>query len=134
MLIEGNNITMTDHEWESFRIMTRAQSVPKTIEEFNTMCDIAAQQKCDEDPINGPMWMMGTLAMKFSPDNTPNFPLNSARNMCMRDTRAAGIDKPDGWRPTEAEVAEYLEKKKQEAEPSPNVIEFKPRTAQPTAS
>ena len=77
MLVIDKKITMSPDEWETFRDATFAPWQPRTIAEFNAMCDLGVARHMHEN-IDGNGWLY-TIAcdsMKFGPNGEVNFPID----------------------------------------------------------
>jgi hypothetical protein len=68
-------IAMSEKEWQEFAGMTFAPWKPRTISEFNAMCDLAAaKHMADDDPMGG-VHAASVQVMKFGPNGEINFPI-----------------------------------------------------------
>lgn len=73
----NGDIAMSDAEWTKFQAHTAAQWRPRTISEFNAMCDLAAARyQVEEDDGMGASAMDG---MKFTPEGEARFPMTEER-------------------------------------------------------
>lgn len=99
MLINDGKITMTQTEWVEFESITFAPWRPRSIAEFNAMCELgAARHKVEND--NGQGWIHAVTckSIKFSEDGRANFP---------EDKRRMAYVKVHGMWPTDEELAEF---------------------------
>lgn len=77
------DISMSDTEWRQFEAATRAPYRPRTVLEFNAMCDLAiARHFADGDPMGG-VRAVEVEAMKFGPRGEINFPITPEQNAYM---------------------------------------------------
>lgn len=78
------DITMSDREWSQFAAATAAPYRPRTVLEFNAMCDLAiARHFADGDPMGG-VRAVEVEAMKFGPNGEINFPITPEQDDYMR--------------------------------------------------
>lgn len=85
MLVSDERITMAEGEWCEFAALTFAPWRPRTIAEFNAMCDLgAARHLADNTDGQGFMFALELEGIKFSEDGQPNFPLDKAKVEYMR--------------------------------------------------
>ena len=78
-------ITMSQSEWQQFVAATSAPYKPRSILEFNAMCDLAAARYLHENVEGmGGMNAVAVEAMKFGPNGEINFPLTSAQDEYMK--------------------------------------------------
>ena len=78
-------ITMSQGEWQQFLAATSAPYKPRSILEFNAMCDLAAARYLHENVEGmGGMHAVAVEAMKFGPNGEINFPLTSAQDDYMK--------------------------------------------------
>ena len=93
-------ITMSQSEWQQFLAATSAPYKPRSILEFNAMCDLAAARYLHENVgENGGMHAIAVEAMKFGPNAEKNFPLTKAQDDYM---------KKHGTFPSDAQLQEFL--------------------------
>lgn len=77
MLISNGKITMTASEAKEFAAATFAPWTPRTIAEFNAMCDLgSARHEVDNTEGVGFMHSLAVEAMKFGPNGEMNFPID----------------------------------------------------------
>jgi hypothetical protein len=99
MLVSDNKITMSAAEFQEFAAATFAPWHPRTIAEFNAMCDLGmARHLADDTDGAGFMHAIAVDAMKFGDDGQVNFPLDKRR---MAYVKVHGI-----W-PTDAQLADF---------------------------
>lgn len=99
MLISDGRITMTEGEWQEFAEATFAPWRPRTIDEFNAMCDLGrARHLADNTEGSGFMHAIAAEDMKFTEDGQPNFPL---------DKRKMAYVKVHGTWPTQKEFEAF---------------------------
>lgn len=80
MLVLDHLITMSDSEWQQFQAMTRAPWRPRTVEEFNAMCDLgSAMHRAEDTESVGEVFAQNTQRIKFGPDGKANFPADRRR-------------------------------------------------------
>lgn len=80
MLVVEHLITMSDSEWSQFQEMTRAPWRPRTIDEFNAMCDLGSAVHMAEDTMSmGPVFAANTQRIKFGQDGQANFPADKRK-------------------------------------------------------
>lgn len=85
MIIDGNRITMTGSELAEFTSATFAPWPPRTIAEFQAMCDLgAARHLADNIDGVGFMHALAVEEMKFGPDGAVNFPMDKRKMEYMR--------------------------------------------------
>lgn len=71
---EGD-IAMSESEWQEFARLTFAPWRPRTISEFNAMCDLAAAKyMADDDPMGG-VHAASVEVMKFGANGEINYPI-----------------------------------------------------------
>lgn len=100
MLISEGRITMTEGEWQEFVEATFAPWRPRTIAEFNAMCDLGgARHLVDNTDGAGFMHAIAVEDMKFTDDGQPNFPL---------DKRKVAYMKAKGTWPTQQQLEAFM--------------------------
>jgi len=77
MLVCDNKITMSAAEWEEFQSATFAPWVPRTVGEFNAMCQLGAERHLVDG--GGFMDALAVEAMQFGPNGEVNFPIDKRR-------------------------------------------------------
>lgn len=78
-------ITMSHSDWQQFLAATGAPYKPRSIMEFNAMCDLAAARYLYENVEGmGGMNAVAVEAMKFGPNGEVNFPLTSGQDEYMK--------------------------------------------------
>ncbi len=99
MLITDGKITMSAAEAQEFKEATFAPWTPRTIAEFNAMCDLgSARHLCDNTEGLGFMHAMVAEEMKFGPDGQQNYPL---------DKRKMAYTKVHGTWPTDDQLKDF---------------------------
>lgn len=99
MLVVDGKITMTGSEWAEFEKATFAPWTPRTVREFQAMCDLGAARHLHENTGGqGFMLAIACDAMKFGEDGKANFP---------SDQRRMAYIKVHGVSPTDEELAEF---------------------------
>ncbi len=81
MLVSDNNkITMSASEFQEFADATFAPWTPRTVAEFNAMCELGMARHLAED-IGGTGFLNAIAidAMKFGPEGQVNFPIDKRR-------------------------------------------------------
>lgn len=77
MLVVDKKITMTADEAREFADATFAPWSPRTIDEFQAMCDLASARHRHENTNGvGYMFAIAVEGMKFGEDGSANFPMN----------------------------------------------------------
>lgn len=80
MLVSENKITMGADEWRDFAAATFAPWVPRTVAEFNAMCQLGcARHLAENTDGQGFMHALAVEAMMFGPTGEVNFPLDKRR-------------------------------------------------------
>ena len=80
MLVHEGKITMSAAEAQDFQEATFAPWTPRTIAEFNAMCDLgSARHLCDNTGGVGFMHALVAEEMKFGPEGQQNYPLDKRR-------------------------------------------------------
>ncbi|EKD97760.1 MAG: hypothetical protein ACD_23C00750G0001 [uncultured bacterium] len=99
MLVVEHLITMSDLEWSQFQEMTRAPWRPRTIDEFNAMCDLGSAVHLAEDTMSmGTVFAENTQRIKFGQDGQANFPA---------DRRKLAYIEKYGHSPTNEQMEEF---------------------------
>jgi len=77
MLISDGRITLSAAEFSEFKALTFAPWVPRSIAEFNAMCDLGAARHFEENT-DGVGWMRAWSCSeaKFDKDGNARFPVN----------------------------------------------------------
>jgi hypothetical protein len=79
MQVHDNKITMTDKEWTDFQEGNKAPWRPRTIEEFNAMCELGAAMHLAENTLSmGAGMAIASRRMKFGPNGEINYPADMA--------------------------------------------------------
>lgn len=77
MFINNQEITMTPSEWEMFSELTFAPWRPRTIKEFNAMCDLGMARHFHENTEGkGVLKGVACDCIKFGEDGVAHFPPN----------------------------------------------------------
>lgn len=101
--LADGHISMSASEWQQFQRMTNAPYRPRTIREFNAMCDMAVARHDAEFRIGvddlGLCRAVAVQVMKFGPNGEVNFPITPAQDAYM---------KKHGTFPTGEELAQFL--------------------------
>jgi hypothetical protein len=85
MLVSDGRITMAEGEWQEFAALSCAPWRPRTIAEFNAMCDLgAARHLADNTRGEGFMFALELEGIKFGEDGEANFPLDKRKLEYMR--------------------------------------------------
>lgn len=80
MLVSENKITMGADEWEEFAAATFAPWVPRTVAEFNAMCQLgSARHLAENTEGQGFMHALAVEAIMFGPNGEVNFPIDKRR-------------------------------------------------------
>ena len=80
MLVSDSKITMSGAEWEEFASATFAPWLPRTVAEFNAMCQLgSARHLAENTDGQGFMHALAVEAMMFGPDGEVNFPIDKRR-------------------------------------------------------
>lgn len=80
MLVSENKITMGADEWNEFAAATFAPWIPRTVAEFNAMCQLgSARHLADDTDGQGFMHALAVEAMMFGPNGEVNFPIDKRR-------------------------------------------------------
>jgi hypothetical protein len=91
MLVHEGKITMSAAEAQDFQEATFAPWTPRTIAEFNAMCDLgSARHLCDNTGGVGFMHALVAEEMKFGPEGQQNYPLDKRRIAYARKCMAPG--------------------------------------------
>ncbi len=99
MILNGARIEMTASEVDAFSAATFAPWTPRTIAEFNAMCDLgSARHLVDNTGGKGFMFALEAEGMKFGENGEVNFPM---------DQRKMAYLKAHGTWPTEEEVRAF---------------------------
>lgn len=99
MLLLDGKITMSHDEAREFAEACFAPWTPRTIAEFNAMCDLgSARHLADDTDGHGFMHALAVEAMKFGPNGEANFPL---------DKRKLAYTKVHGTWPSDAQLREF---------------------------
>jgi hypothetical protein len=99
MLVSEGKITMGADEAQQFKDATFAPWTPRSIAEFNAMCDLgSARHLVDNTEGAGFMHALAVEAMKFGDNGEANFPIDRRR---MEFVRVRGT-----W-PTDEELKEF---------------------------
>lgn len=84
MVIDGQ-VRMTDKEWHEFQRLNWAPWRPRTVVEFNLMCDLAMERHRIEDTGGlGEALAIATSKMKFGPNGEINFPADPRRDAFLK--------------------------------------------------
>jgi hypothetical protein len=76
MLVSNGKITMSSAEAQEFASATFAPWTPRTIAEFNAMCDLgSARHLADNTGGQGYMFALEAEGMKFGENGEVNFPM-----------------------------------------------------------
>jgi hypothetical protein len=99
MLVVDGKITMSADEAREFEAASFAPWTPRSIGEFNAMCDLgSARHLVDNTNGQGFMHALAVEAMKFGTNGEVNFPI---------DRRRLAYVKARGTWPSDAELAEF---------------------------
>lgn len=80
MLVFERKLTMTAEEWNEFAAATFAPWLPRTVAEFNAMCQLgSARHLADDTDGHGFMHALAVEAMAFGPNGEVNFPIDKRR-------------------------------------------------------
>ena len=80
MLVVDGTLRMNDKEWLEFQRLNWAPWRPRTPEEFNAMCDLAAARHRAENTDGlGEAYALSSGAMKFGPNGEMNFPADQRK-------------------------------------------------------
>lgn len=80
MLVADGKITMSAAETQEFEAATFAPWTPRTIDEFNAMCDLgSARHRADNTDGIGYMHALAAEGMKFGEGGEANFPMNKEK-------------------------------------------------------
>lgn len=80
MLVSENKITMGADEWNEFAAATFAPWIPRTVAEFNAMCQLgSARHLVDDTDGHGFMHALAVESMMFGPNGEVNFPIDRRR-------------------------------------------------------
>lgn len=74
MIINDKQITMTASEWTMFKELTFAPWTPRTIDEFNAMCDLGRARHFHEKTDGSFIAGLACDCAKFDEDGTAHFP------------------------------------------------------------
>lgn len=120
MILDGGRIEMTASEFEAFAAATFAPWKPRTVAEFNAMCNLGAARHLAENTGGaGFMHALEAEGMLFGEDGTANFPM---------DQRKMDFVKKHGTWPTAEEFKTFLAAGDVAAAP-PKLALVKPRHA-----
>lgn len=99
MLVSNGKITMSSAEAQEFASATFAPWTPRTIAEFNAMCDLgSARHLADNTGGQGFMFALEAEGMKFGENGEINFPM---------DRRKMAYLKVHGTWPTDEEARNF---------------------------
>lgn len=74
LVTDDKRLQMTDSEWSMFSELTGAPWRPRSVKEFNAMCDLAIARLEVEQPDTCTVARLGIWAAKFDPDGKAHFP------------------------------------------------------------
>lgn len=99
MILNGGRIEMTASELDAFSAATFAPWTPRTIAEFNAICDLgSARHLVDNTGGQGFMFALEAEGMKFGENGEVNFPM---------DQRKMAYLKAHGTWPTEEQFRAF---------------------------
>lgn len=85
MIVSDNKISMSPAEFQEFADATFAPWMPRTVAEFNAMCDLGmARHLAENTGGTGFMHAIGIDAMKFGENGEVNFPMDKRRLAYLR--------------------------------------------------
>ena len=86
LVTDDKKISMTDSEWSLFFYMTQAPWRPRTVDEFQAMCNLAiARMECDFG-VDNFMALIAVEQIMFTPEGKANFPMDKEKIERMKIT------------------------------------------------